>query len=169
MTCQHPSLRAEISTKIWMSGLNQNYNMTPLHSARNSRIYRRNSKRISLSSDWWCHFVFAVPTSGTTPPIELHDFLPTTALIMYKCVVSWCVKKCNTDSKVCETTILLNPKKLFITLLGTCIIYTTMYTTEIPRHSSGNTYHCHKGSHLVSRVDVHIRNPVEPKLCSVER
>ena len=49
-------------------------------------------------------------------------------------------------------------------MLGTCIIYTTMYTTEIPHHSSGNTYHCHKGSHLVSRVNVHIRNPVEPKL-----
>ena len=67
MTCQRPSLRAETSTKIWMSGLNPNYNTTPLHSARNSRIYRRNSERISLSSDWRRHFVFAVPTSGTTP------------------------------------------------------------------------------------------------------
>ena len=27
---------------------------------------------------------------------------------------------------------------------STCIIYTTMYTIEIPRHSSGITYHCHK-------------------------
>ena len=58
------------------------------------------------------------PPAEPPPPIKLHDFPPTTASIKYKCVVSWCVKKCNTDSQVCATTILLNPKKtLFIALL----------------------------------------------------
>ena len=57
------------------------------------------------------------PPAEPPPPIKLHDFPPTTASIKYKCVVSWCVKKCNTDSQVCATTILLNPKKLFSALL----------------------------------------------------
>ena len=57
------------------------------------------------------------PPAELPPQIELHDFPPTTASITYKCVVSWCVKKCNTDSQVCATTILLNQKKLFIASL----------------------------------------------------
>ena len=58
------------------------------------------------------------PPAEPPPPIKLHDFPPTTASIKYKWVVSWCVKKCNTDSQVCATTILLNPKKKpFIALL----------------------------------------------------
>ena len=57
------------------------------------------------------------PPAEPPPPMKLHDFPPTTASIKYKCVVSWCVKKCNTESQVCATTILLNPKKLFIALL----------------------------------------------------
>ena len=53
-------------------------------------------------------------------------------------------KKCNTDSQVCATTIWLNPKNSLSLCWSTCIIYTTMYTTEIPRASSGITYLRHK-------------------------
>ena len=114
MTCQRPSLRAETSIKIWMSGLNPNYNTTPLNSAR---IYRRNSERISLSCDWRRHFAFAVPTSGTTSSDKIAWF-PANNSIDYTNVSFHGVwKKCNTDSQVCATAILRNPKKLFITLL----------------------------------------------------
>ena len=42
MTCQRPSLMAETSTKIWMTGLNPNYNTTCPNSALNFRKCRRN-------------------------------------------------------------------------------------------------------------------------------
>ena len=42
MTCQCPSLRAETSTKIWMSGLNPNYNTTRPNSGLNLRNCCRN-------------------------------------------------------------------------------------------------------------------------------
>ena len=145
MTCQRPSLRAETSTKIWMSGLNPNYNTTPLHSARNSRIYRRNSERISLSCDWRRHFVFAVPTTGTTPSDKIAWF-PANNSIDYiqMCRFMVCEKNVTLTAKFVRQQFYSIQKNFLSLCCSTCMIYTTMYTTEIPRHSSGITYHCHK-------------------------
>ena len=127
-----------------MSSLNPNYNTTPLHSARNSRIHRRNSDRISLSSDWRRHFVSTVPTSRTTPANRIAWF-PANNSIGYiqMCHFMVCERMWHWPPS-CAATILLNPKNSLSLCWSTCIIYTTMFTTEIPRHSSGITYHCHK-------------------------
>ena len=126
------------------SGLNLNYNTTPLHSARNSRNYRRNSERISLSSGWRRNIVFAVPTSGTTPSDRIVWF-PTNNSIDYiqMCRFMVCEKNVTLTAKFVRQFYLI-PKNSLSLCCSTCIIYKTMYTTETPRHSSGITYHCHK-------------------------
>ena len=59
-TCQRPSLRAETSTKIWMDGLDPNYNMTRSNSGLNLRNCCRTVRaaRFSLLSfgkpSWLC-------------------------------------------------------------------------------------------------------------------
>ena len=80
------------------------------------------------------------PPAEPPPPIELHDFPPTTASITYKCVVSWCVKNVTLTAKFVRQQL---KKKLFIALLLHMhhIYHYVHHRNPTPLFI---TYHCHK-------------------------
>ena len=57
MTCQRPSLRAKISTKIWTNGFNPNYNTTRPNSGLNLRNccwnVRARDSLLSFATPYW--------------------------------------------------------------------------------------------------------------------
>ena len=63
MTYQRPSMRAETSIKVWMTGLNPNYNTTLPNSALNFRKSRRND---TVYFAWRRHLGLPFPLELTT-------------------------------------------------------------------------------------------------------
>ena len=64
--CQRPNPRAKTWHKIWMTGLNHNYDTTPSHSLKNSH---NKCQKSSFTYDHRRHFILPLPPVHALPTV----------------------------------------------------------------------------------------------------
>ena len=61
--CQRPNPRAKTWHKIWMTGLNPNYDTTPIHSLQTHKTSAKNPRLLTITGAiWFCRYRQCTPS-----------------------------------------------------------------------------------------------------------